>query len=175
MQNTRSILMKTNNNIALIGMPAVGKSTVGNLLAQSMNYEFVDSDDIIQEKEQKSLSQIISEKGLSQFLKIEESYILSIVCNNHVIATGGSVIYRKKAMAHLKNISKVIYLSIGLNTLVSRLGDMASRGVAIAPGRTIEDLYNERTLLYDHYSDIKIDCFTNSAKQVVKDVLHCVL
>ncbi len=70
--------MKTNNNITLIGMPAVGKSTVGNLLAQIMDYKFIDTDDIIQEKEQQSLSQIISEKGLPQFLKIEASYILNI-------------------------------------------------------------------------------------------------
>jgi len=59
--------MKTKNNITLIGMPAVGKSTVGNLLAQIMNYKFIDSDDIIQEKEQKSLSKIISEVGCLNF------------------------------------------------------------------------------------------------------------
>jgi len=108
---------------------------------------------------------------LPQFLNIEESHILNIDCKNHVIATGGSVIYRKNAMIHLKRISKVVYLSIELNMLLSRLDDMTSRGVAIAPGRTIEDLYKERTLLYDHYCDVKIDCHTNSAKQVVKEVL----
>ncbi len=91
-----------------------------------------------------------------------------------MIATGGSVIYKKNAMTHLKRISKVIHLSIDLNTLLSRLDDMTSRGVAIAPGKTIEDLYNERTLLYDHYCDIKIDCYTDSAKQVVKEVLRYV-
>ncbi len=166
--------MKTNNNITLIGMPAVGKSTVGNLLAKAMGYRFIDSDDIIQEKEQQSLSQIISEKGLPHFLNMEASHILDINCDNHVIATGGSVIYKENAMMHLKKISQIIYLSIDLNTLLSRLDDMTSRGVAIAPGRTIEDLYKERTLLYDQYCDIKIDCYTHSAKQVIKEVLRYV-
>lgn len=162
--------MKT-NNITLIGMPAVGKSTVGHLLARKMAYNFIDSDDIIQEKEKKSLSQIISEKGLQQFLKIEESHVLNIECTNHVIATGGSVIYSIIAMTHLKNISTVIYLSIDLDNLLARLDDVNSRGVAISPYKTIEDLYNERTLLYDQFCDIKVECHSHSAKQVAKDVL----
>jgi shikimate kinase len=164
-------LMKTKKNIVLIGMPAVGKSTIGNLLAQKIDFDFLDSDDLIQSKEQKTLSQIILEKGLDQFLQIEESHIVSIRCKNHVIATGGSVVYSKKAMEHLSKFSTIIYLSIPLDILLKRFSDMTSRGVAVRPGQRIEDLYKERTPLYDTYCDIKIDCLSMTAEQVVEQTM----
>jgi len=160
--------MKTKKNIVLIGMPAVGKSTVGNLLAQKIGFNFIDSDDLIQSKEQKTLSRIISEKGLEKFLQIEESHIVDISCENHVIATGGSVVYSHKAMEHLSEISTIIYLSIHIDNLLTRLSNMTSRGVAFRPGQKVEDLYKERTPLYDTYCDIKIDCHSMTAKQVAE-------
>ncbi len=136
-------MMKTKENITLIGMPAVGKSTVGNLLAREIGFNFLDSDDLIQSKEHKTLSQIIQQKGLDNFLHIEGNHIISIVCTNHVIATGGSVVYSQKAMKHLSHISTIIYLSIDLDTLLTRLSDTTSRGVAISPEKSIEDLYKD--------------------------------
>lgn len=175
MQNIKNVLMKTKKNITLIGMPAVGKSTVGNLLARKIGFNFLDSDDLIQSKEQKSLSRIISEKGLERFLQIEESHIVGIVCSHHVIATGGSVVYSPKAMDHLCNISTIIYLSIDLKTLLTRLCDITSRGVAISPEKNIEDLYEERTRLYDIYYDIKINCGSMTAEQVVEKAMNYLL
>ncbi len=160
--------MKIKKNIVLIGMPAVGKTTVGNLLAQKIGFDFLDSDDLIQSREQESLSQIILKKGLDNFLQIEESHIITIGCKNHVIATGGSVVYSQKAMEHLSEMSTIIYLFIQLDVLLTRLSNMTSRGVAVRPGQKIEDLYKERTPLYDTYCDIKIDCHSMTAKQVVE-------
>jgi len=164
--------MKNKKNIVLIGMPAVGKSTVGNLLARKIEFDFLDSDDLIQTKEQKTLSQIILEKGLDRFLEIEESHIVGIACSNHVIATGGSVVYSQKAMEHLCKTSTIIYLSIDLDTLLTRLCDTISRGVAIDPEKSLEDLYKERTPLYDTYYDIKIDCGAMTAEQVVEKAVQ---
>lgn len=163
--------MKNKENITLIGMPAVGKSTVGNLLAQKMNFNFLDSDDLIQSKEHTTLSRIIYKKGLSRFLQIEESHILSIICSNHVIATGGSVVYSQKAMEYLSKTSTIIYLCVDLERLLTRLSDITSRGVAIKSGKTIEDLYKERTPLYDKYCDIKIDCSSMTAEQVAEKII----
>ncbi len=164
--------MKTKKNITLIGMPAVGKSTVGNLLARKIGFNFLDTDDLIQSKEQKTLSRIILEKGLDQFLQIEENYIVTLECSNHVIATGGSVVYSRKAMEYLCKTSTIIYLSIDLDTLLTRLCDTTSRGVAISPEKSIEDLYKERSPLYDTYYDIKIDCGSMTVEQVVKKIVQ---
>ena len=164
--------MKTKKNITLIGMPAVGKSTVGNLLAKKIGFDFLDTDDLIQSKEQKTLSRIILEKGLDQFLQIEKNHIISIECSNHVIATGGSVVYSRKSMEHFCRTSTIIYLSIDLDTLLTRLCDTTSRGVAISPEKSIEDLYKERSPLYDTYYDIKIDCGSMTVEQVVKKIVQ---
>lgn len=153
-------------------MPAVGKSTVGNLLARKIGFNFLDTDDLIQSKEQKPLSRIISEKGLDRFLQIEENHIISIACSNYVIATGGSVVYSQKAMKHLCKTSTIIYLSIDLDTLLTRLCNITSRGVAISPEKSIEDLYKERTPLYDIYYDIKIECGSMTVEQVVNKAVQ---
>lgn len=163
--------MKNKENITLIGMPAVGKSTVGRLLAAGLGYDFLDSDDLIETGEKKTLSQVIAHNGLEKFLDIEKNHILSIGCARHVIATGGSVVYRETAMKHLADISTIIYLSIDLATLSKRLSDLAGRGVAIAPGKSIEDLYKERTPLYDAWCDIKIECSQLTAEAVSQKTL----
>ena len=164
--------MKTKKNITFIGMTAVGKSTDGKLLASKIGFNFLDTDDLIQSKEQKPLSRIISEKGLDRFLQIEENHIISIACSNYVIATGGSVVYSQKAMKHLCKTSTIIYLSIDLDTLLTRLCNITSRGVAISPEKSIEDLYKERTPLYDIYYDIKIECGSMTVEQVVNKAVQ---
>ena len=163
--------MKTKENITLIGMPAAGKSTVGHLLAQQLEYGFLDSDNLIETAENKTLSQIIAQKGLNNFLDIEKNHILGISCKQHVIATGGSVVYKKSAMSHLSGISTIIYLNADIKTLQTRLADLNGRGVAIAPGKTLEDLYKERTPLYDAWCDIKIDCRQLTAQDVSQKAL----
>ena len=159
------------NNIALIGMPAVGKSTVGVVLAKNLGFDFLDTDILIQSRENKTLADIIEAKGLDGFLDIEGRHVASVDCSHHVIATGGSVVYREAAMAHLAKISRIVYLSIELDTLMTRLSDITSRGVAIGPGKGMEDLYKERTPLYDRYCDIKIDCGDLGPDRVMAAVL----
>ena len=168
-------MMKTNKNIALIGMPAAGKSSVGRLLAEKLDFEFIDSDDLIQSGERQTLAEIISDKGLSRFLEIEEKHIADITPDRHVIATGGSAVYSQKAMDHLSQTCTILYLFIDLPGLLTRLSDMTSRGVAIRPGKTIEDLYAERTPLYDRYCDIKIDCSSLTLEQVVEKAVSALV
>ena len=168
-------MMKTNKNIALIGMPAAGKSSVGRLLAEKLDFEFIDSDDLIQSGERQTLAEIISDKGLSRFLEIEEKHIADITPDRHVIATGGSAVYSQKAMDHLSQTCTILYLFIDLPGLLTRLSDMTSRGVAIRPGKTIEDLYAERTPLYDRYCDIKIDCSSLTLEQAVEKAVSALV
>lgn len=162
--------MEINKNLALIGMPAVGKSTVGVLLAKKLGFAFQDTDILIQTREEMSLAQIIEAKGLESFLDIEAGHLLSLEGEAWVIATGGSVIYREAAMAHLAQMATIVYLSVDLPVLMTRLSDLAARGVAIDPGRSVEDLYKERTPLYDKYCHIKINCRTLPPAGVVQAV-----
>lgn len=145
------------NNIVLIGMPGVGKSTIGVVLAKILAYHFLDSDLVIQEREGKRLHQIISEKGTEGFLEIENNVNASLNADRTIIATGGSVIYGKEAMEHLKEIGKVVYLKADYQTIQNRLGNLKKRGVALKKGQTLKDLYDERTKLYELYADITVD------------------
>lgn len=144
-------------NITLIGMPASGKSTVGVLLAKRLGYSFVDTDIVIQEKEGRLLKEIIEQDGLEGFLEVENRINSELDVTRSVIAPGGSVIYGKEAMEHLKEISVVVYLKLSYHEVKSRLGDLKDRGVALKDGMTLKELYEERIPYYEKYADITVD------------------
>lgn len=145
------------NNLVLIGMPGAGKSTVGVVLAKVLGYQFVDSDLIIQDKEKRLLRDIIATEGVDKFIEIENRINASIKADKSVIATGGSVVYGKEAMEHLKSIGTILYLKLSFEELKKRLGDIHGRGVVLRKGQSLRDLYEERTVLYESYADIVID------------------
>lgn len=145
------------DNIILIGMPASGKSTAGVVLAKFLGYDFIDTDILIQEKTGKLLHEIISEKGLLGFKKIEEDINASISCHKSIISPGGSVIYGERAMKHFKEIGTVVYLKLPYEDVKQRLGNLKSRGVVLQDGQTLLDLYNERAPYYEKYADITVE------------------
>lgn len=158
------------NNIVLIGMPGAGKSTVGVVLAKKLGYRFMDSDLVIQERKGMLLHRIIEEQGMDDFLKAENDINASLHTENTVIATGGSVIYGKEAMEHLKSIGTVIYLQLSCETVGKRLGDLNERGVAVRDGQTLHELYAERVPYYETYADITIDCENKMIRDIVLEI-----
>ena len=144
-------------NIVLIGMPGVGKSTIGVILAKQLGYQFVDADLLIQQQEKRLLHQIITQEGIEGFLAIENRVNASIDAERSVIATGGSVVYGKEAMEHLRSIGTVVYLKLSYEALQSRLRNLKDRGVVLREGQTLLDLYQERTPLYEKYADLVVD------------------
>lgn len=147
--------MKT--NITLIGMPSAGKSTIGVLLAKRLGYSFIDADILIQETEGRLLKDIIAQEGMDGFLAVENRVNAGIKASRSVIAPGGSVIYGREAMEHLKEISTVVYLKMSYEELERRVGNVVDRGVALKEGMTLRDLYEERTAYYERYADLTID------------------
>ena len=158
-------------NIVLIGMPGVGKSTLGVVLAKELGFQFVDADLLIQERENRLLREIIAEDGVEGFLKIENDVNASIRAEKTVIATGGSVIYGSDAMEHLKEIGTVVYLKLDYETLDSRLGNLKGRGVVLKDGQTLKDLYDERIPLYEKYADVIVDEGGLDLEQTLTQVL----
>ena len=159
------------NNIILIGMPASGKSTVGVILAKILGYNYVDADIVIQDKENRKLSQIIEEEGIDGFIDIENKINAEIEVEKTVISTGGSAVYGKEAMDHYKNIGRVVYLKVSMDVLTKRLSDVKQRGVVMREGQSLVSLYNERTPLYEKYADIVIDEGSKTMEEVVADLL----
>ena len=159
------------NNVILIGMPTSGKSTVGVILAKLMGMDFVDKDLLIQKREHRKLSRIIEEDGLEGFLNIENTVCREVNLENTVIATGGSVVYGKEGMKHLKSIGRIIYLDIDYKTLQKRLHHVKQRGVVLKPGQTIKELYDERVTLYNKYADIVL---SEEGQGIEETVQKCV-
>lgn len=160
------------SNIILIGMPGVGKSTVGVVLAKRMGYRFMDSDLVIQEQTGKLLHQMISENGTDGFLAIEDRINASLKADNTVIATGGSAVYGETAMAHFRDIGRIVYLSLPFEELKERLGDLSERGVVLKPGQDLQGLLEERTPLYERYQEIEIDCSQKQIREIVEEIVE---
>ena len=159
-------------NIVLIGMPGVGKSTVGVILAKMIGYHFVDTDILIQEQENRLLCDIIESDGVEGFLKIENKINSNINITDSVIATGGSVIYGKEAMEHLGEIGTIIYLKLPYNILDEILENIKGRGVVLKDGQGLHDLYEERIPLYEKYADIVIDEEGLSVEETIEKILE---
>lgn len=160
------------DNIVLTGMPGAGKSTVGVVLAKVIGYEFIDSDLVIQKEDGRLLKDIIEQDGNEGFLAIEERINSGINASHAVIATGGSAVYGEKAMKHFAETGTVVYLKASYETVASRLSNLHGRGVAIRQGQTLLDLYNERAVLYERYSDFDIDIDGLSIEETVAAILR---
>lgn len=139
-------------NLTLIGMPGSGKTTVGRIVAAAWGWHLLDTDQLIESGEGKRLEELIAAHGMPGFLAIEARHIRTIHAHQTVIATGGSVVYDDLAMNHLAALGSIVYLDVPLNDLTRRLGDLAARGVVIAPGMTLADLWAERHPLYLKYA-----------------------
>ena len=101
---------------------------------------------------------------------VEEEVNAALQVQRSVISPGGSVIYGKRAMEHLKNIGTVVYLKLEYKDLEARLGDLKDRGVILKDGMTLLDLYNERVPYYEKYADVTVDESGKSAGEVVDEL-----
>lgn len=158
-------------NIILIGMPGVGKSTIGVVLAKALGYQFIDTDLIIQEKEGKLLKDIIEQEGIHGFIELENRINCKISAVRSVIAPGGSVIYGREAMEHFQKIGTVIYLKISYQELLNRLGSLKDRGVVLKEGQDLRALYEERVPLYEKYAHITV----SEDHLNIEDTVHTIL
>lgn len=156
------------DNIILTGMPGVGKSTAGVVLAKVLGYEFLDADLLIQQREKRLLRDIIAQEGVEGFLQIENQVNAGIRAERSVIATGGSVVYGLQAMEHLKSIGTIIYLELSFEKLEKRLHNIKGRGVVLKDGQTLWELYKERVPLYLRYADLTINEENRNLEETVE-------
>ncbi len=134
---------------------------------KTLGYQFLDSDIVIQEMEGALLQDIIDHKGLAYFEELEEKAVVSIEVKRTVIATGGSVIYSEKAMAHLKALGRIVYLNVPYEEIERRLNNIETRGIAIGANESLRDLYNKRAVLYEKFAEHTITCLECSMETVV--------
>ena len=160
------------DNIVLIGMPGVGKSTVGVLLAKATGRQFVDTDVAIQVGQGRKLQEIIDADGLDAFRRAEGAAILSMDFRAHVIATGGSVVYSEPAMTHLAAGGPVVHLDLPLERIIQRIENLSVRGLVMEPSSSLSELHRQRHPLYRRWAEVTIDCEGLTQDQVVAEIIR---
>ena len=154
-------------NVSLIGMPGAGKSTVGVLLAKRLGYSFLDTDLLLQRQEGALLQTVLDRLGTERFLDVEAEVIAALDCRSTVIAPGGSAVLRDLGARRLKELGPVVFLE----AVERRLGNLATRGVTLAPGQTLEQLYDYRRPFYQKWADLTV----NADQPHVEDTVELVL
>lgn len=162
--------MNNKSNIVLIGMPASGKSTLGVQLAKWLSMGFMDTDLLVQARAGESMQSFQNRDGLDAYQTLECDTVKSVVCENCVIATGGSAVYCEAAMQYLKSIARIIFLDVPLDEIKRRIGNFSERGVVIKPGMTLDDLYAERHPLYLKHADQVIQCLEKTPDELLAEI-----
>jgi shikimate kinase len=161
--------------VVLIGMPGAGKSTIGILLAKELGLDFIDTDVSIQVHEGQTLQNITDQQGYLALRNIEEQVLLAENIRGKVVSTGGSAVYSEAGMAHLKQDSTVVFLDVPLAELEQRISNFSTRGIARRPDQSFEDLFEERSVLYKRYADIRIDCSNLQIEEVLQKTCSALL
>lgn len=154
--------------VVLIGMAGAGKSTVGMALAQTLGWAFMDSDYLMEALYADRLQSVTDALSKEAFLDLEAVVLESIRVQRTVIATGGSAVYRPQAMAHLATLGPVVFLDVPLETIEERIARNPDRGLAIAPGQTLADIFYEREALYNHYATLRCDARQKTPQQCAR-------
>ena len=134
-------------------MAGAGKSSIGRKLANYLKFDLIDSDQLIESNQNKSLQGVLVENGIQKFKKIEEAAILSIEFNQTVLATGGSAIFSDKAMNHIKSNSLVIFLEVSFEDIMVRIPDFSNRGFIKEDDQTMKHAFDERESIYREFAD----------------------
>lgn len=160
--------------ITLIGMPAVGKSTVGHLLAKRLKWPVYDLDVLIVEKENTPISTIIKQKGRQYVTNLEAEYTLKLDLENAIFAPGGSIVYGEKCHKYIKEHSNVIWLKAPIKVIEERLAydPDNNRGVIGLEDGGLKKLFEERTKKYRSLADIDISIDGKTAEAVAEEILE---
>ena len=137
-----------------------------------LGLEYLDTDILIQKEENRTLQDIVDQEGHMVLRDLEERVLLSVECNNHIIATGGSAAYSDSAMNHLKNNGLAVFLHADLPALRERIHNYETRGLAKSPQQSFQDLFDERLILYKRYADFTIESSQLTQDQVCDAIIE---
>jgi len=158
--------------ISIIGMAGAGKSTVAYTLAKHISWSLIDTDHIIEATYGTDLQNIADALTKEEFLNTEAHCIKNLRLNRSVIATGGSAVYRDEAMKHLASLGPIVHLKVDLALILKRIAKNPNRGLAIAEGQTIEDLFYERESLYQKYAHYTLQADKLSPTECANNIIN---
>lgn len=147
-------ILKDKENIVLTGMPASGKTTVGKLLAEKLQREFVDTDELIEKRLGCKISEVFESRGEGYFRSVEAQVVAEISSKNGlVIATGGGAVLRKDNVSNLHKNSVVFFIDRSPENLYPTCDRPLASTV-----EAIKKRYSERYEIYCETADVRVDC-----------------
>ena len=145
-----------NKNIVLIGMSGCGKTTIGQMLAKKLSYDFVDTDEVIE-----SFGMTIAElfeSGEKSFRYVETMAAKQVSgYHNTVISTGGGIVTVVENMEYLKKNSVVVFVQRDIMRIKTTLEKEANTRPLLKDDKSLENLYSKRLHLYEKYSDFTVE------------------
>ncbi len=164
-------MQKEFKNVILTGMMGSGKTTVGKELATVLNYNFVDLDEIIENKYGK-ITDIFSQKGEKYFRELETQELKNLENqSNFVLSTGGGIILKDENIKILKDLGQVFYLSAKSETIYNRIKNQRHRPLLNTqnPKNTIEEILSKRLEKYEKSGE-KITTDNKNAKEIAGEI-----
>lgn len=157
-------------NIILIGFMGAGKTAVGNRLSKKLGYEYIDTDQYIEEKEGMTISNIFAERGEEYFRNLETSVIKELMLRKTptIFSTGGGMPLRRENAELLKELGVVVYLKAMADTIYARVKGDTKRPLLQCedPRQKIIDLLEIRNPKYEAACDYVV-CVDNKDIQTV--------
>ena len=165
--------MKLNKNLVLIGMMGSGKSLIGKILSKKLNFDFIDTDNKIEEVEQRTISEIFNNNGEKYFRNVEEVISLkSLKLNNKVIALGGGGYINPTIRKFVLKKCISFWLNWKNETLINRIKHSKKRPLAMKLNNLeLDKLIIKRSSIYN-LSDYKINCDKLDKKQIVEKIIN---
>ncbi|MFS1513331.1 shikimate kinase [Chengkuizengella sp. SCS-71B] len=165
------------NNIVLVGFMGTGKSTVGKQLSSKLGWEFVDTDHMIEHRENMSIPEIFSKKGESYFREVETRIIQEVLSNDmQVIATGGGSVLRLQNRSRMLSHGTVVQLDADAEIIIKRLeGEKLKR--PLLQGDLEEKVYEmmERRKHAYEFADFVIDTNVFEVESIVEQIYNVVV
>ena len=149
-------------NIVLVGFMGSGKSTLGRVLHKKLAYPLLDTDELIEEQEGKSVKEIFANEGEDAFRLLESKLLEDMVttgCNRHIISTGGGMVLREENRALLRQLGFVAWLECSAEDTYTRTSRNNDRPLLQCedPMAAIKQILGERTPLYEAVAHLKIN------------------
>ena len=160
-------------NLVLLGMMAVGKTTLGKIVAKKQELKFIDIDASIEKKNSMTIKEIFKKKGEKFFRMEEENEILkSLEKNNCVIALGGGAFMNKTVRENILKNAISIWLSVDIKTLNQRIKWNRKRPLLKEENnqKKISELYAERKNIYK-LANHHIACDNLNKKNIVEKII----
>ena len=159
--------------IVLIGPMGAGKSTVGSKLAEELQLDFADTDQLIENDQGRSVSEIFIEDGEPHFRLVEESIVIDALRDRSgVLSLGGGAVMNEEVQKSLRSHEgKKVFLDITLSAVASRVGfDTARPLLMVNPRQKWSELMNARRATYETLADLNIDVSELSVDEVVSKI-----